>query len=35
MIKTQSIVAPTISSKTKLILTRHLMSYNYSAVYGK
>ncbi|XP_016914011.1 ATP synthase mitochondrial F1 complex assembly factor 2 [Apis cerana] len=34
MIKTQSIVAPTISSKTKLILTRHLMSYNYSAVYG-
>lgn len=34
LVKTQSIEAPTVSSETKTVLTRHLMSYNYSAVYG-
>nr|XP_012134815.1 PREDICTED: ATP synthase mitochondrial F1 complex assembly factor 2 isoform X2 [Megachile rotundata] len=34
MIKTQSIQAPTISQETKHILTRHLMSYNFNAVYA-
>ncbi|XP_029056163.1 ATP synthase mitochondrial F1 complex assembly factor 2 isoform X1 [Osmia bicornis bicornis] len=34
MTKTQSIQAPAVSEETKKILTRHLMSYNYNAVYG-
>lgn len=34
MVKTQSINAPTVSPETKAKLTRHLMSYNQSAVYG-
>ncbi|CAL7951648.1 unnamed protein product [Xylocopa violacea] len=34
IVKTQSIEAPTVSSETKITLTRHLMSYNHSAVFG-
>ncbi|KAK9300804.1 hypothetical protein QLX08_006656 [Tetragonisca angustula] len=34
LIKTQSIEAPTVPLETKAILTRHLMSHNYSAVCG-
>ncbi|KAK1120828.1 hypothetical protein K0M31_011031 [Melipona bicolor] len=34
LIKTQSIKAPTVPLETKAILTRHLMSHNYSAVCG-
>lgn len=34
LVKTQSIKAPTVYPETKVVLTRHLMSYNYSAVYG-
>ena len=35
LIKTQSIEAPTVPLETKAILTRHLMSHNYSAVCGR
>lgn len=34
MEKTRSIEAPKISAKTKTVLSRHLMSYNYGAVHG-
>ncbi|OAD59830.1 ATP synthase mitochondrial F1 complex assembly factor 2, partial [Eufriesea mexicana] len=34
MIKTQSIEIPIVSLETKEVLTKQLMSYNYSAVYG-
>ncbi|XP_076377744.1 ATP synthase mitochondrial F1 complex assembly factor 2 homolog l(2)k14505 [Megalopta genalis] len=34
IIKTKTIEAPTVSTETKAILLRHLMSYDHSAVYG-
>ncbi|XP_076642318.1 ATP synthase mitochondrial F1 complex assembly factor 2 homolog l(2)k14505 [Halictus rubicundus] len=34
IMKTKTIEAPTVSTETKAVLLRHLMSYNDSAVYG-
>ncbi|KAG7208525.1 hypothetical protein KM043_014744 [Ampulex compressa] len=34
IIKTQSIQAPVVPSETKATLTKHLLSYNYNAIYG-
>ncbi|XP_054001914.1 ATP synthase mitochondrial F1 complex assembly factor 2 [Hylaeus anthracinus] len=34
MVKTQSIEAPIVSEETKMVLVRHLMSYDYAAVHG-